>query len=168
MSDFNQAQYLEQPVKPKLPSGLNVLTILTFIGSAFDLLSTCWTFLFAKTGIDKMEEMINSGKVDQLPVFLRKMYTPEAMEMARKAYENRFPIFLIGIVAVSLCVYGAIQMRKLKMQGYFLYVIGELLPFVPVLLFIGAGSLSNLKGILTISFAALFILLYTLQRKHLK
>lgn len=170
MSDVNQTQsYLEQPsTDSKLPGGLNALTILTFIGSGLGFLSACWNFFNAKSGIDKMEDMINSGKVDQLPSFMKKMFSPEMLEMARKAYENRVPIFLINLVAIALCVYGAIQMRKLKSQGYFLYVIGELLPFVPILLFVGVGTLTNLSGIIGIGIAVLFILLYTMQRKHLK
>lgn len=169
MSDVNQTQdFLQQTgEKPDLPGGLNVLTILTFIGCAIGFLGSTWNLINAKSGIDKMEEMINSGKVDQLPSFMRGMFSPDMLEMARKGYENRYPIFLISIVGIVLCLMGAIQMRKLKSQGYFLYVVGELLPFIPILIFMGTKALTGMQGIISICIAVLFILLYTAQRKHL-
>jgi hypothetical protein len=169
MSDVNQTQdFLQQAgEKPKLPGSLNVLTILTFIGCGLGFLSSTWNFINAKSGIDKMEEMINSGKVDALPAFMKKMFSAEALEMARKAYENRTPIFLITMVGIVLCLMGAIQMRKLKAQGYALYVIGELIPFIPFIVFLGIGSMTGIQGIIGICITVLFILLYTAQRKHL-
>ncbi|MBC7902789.1 MAG: hypothetical protein H7Y27_05175 [Gemmatimonadaceae bacterium] len=164
MTDMNQS--FGAPEKPKLPSGLNVLTILTIIGSVFAILMACYQFFMAKTNLAKMEEMINSDKYDEMPGFLKKLMTPEALEMTRRGYENRMPIFLISILAAGLCLYGAMQMRKLKMQGYYLYLIGELLPFVIILVFMGTAAFAGF-GILSIVFALILIILYTVHRKYL-
>ena len=52
----------DENIKPKLPSGLNVLTILTFIGSAvFGLLTLLMPFLY-KFLIGMMDKAVNSGK----------------------------------------------------------------------------------------------------------
>jgi hypothetical protein len=110
--------------------------------------------------------MINSGKYDQMPSILKKMMSPEALEVARKTYENRVPITLIGLISLVLCLVGAIQMRSLKKQGYYLYLIGELLPFVGSLIFVGVAALSGF-ALIAVVFALVFILLYTGQRKHL-
>jgi hypothetical protein len=67
---------------------------------------------------------------------------------------------------LALCVFGAIQMRQLKKQGYFLYLIGELLPLVAVFLFMGIGALKGF-GAITLVIPLVFIILYTMQRKHL-
>ncbi|MDX1937548.1 MAG: hypothetical protein SFU21_10530 [Flavihumibacter sp.] len=155
------------PEANKLPSGLNVLTILTFIGCGLGLIMGVWNFFGAKKGLDAMEEMINSGKVDDMPAFARSFYSPEALEQARIAYENRLPIFIIGIVGITLCFYGALQMRKLKSQGYLMYLIGELLPFVGYIIFVGMSSITGMGGIIGLVIAGLFILLYTMQRKYL-
>jgi hypothetical protein len=89
------------------------------------------------------------------------------LAMAQKNYENRVPITLIGVLGIGLCFFGALQMRKLKMQGYYLYLVGEILPLIGSVIFLGMASLSGVPGIITIVFLLLFILLYTLQRKYL-
>ncbi len=100
--------------------------------------------------------------------FLKKMYTPEAIELTRVGYENRIPITIISLVAIALCLYGAIQMRTLKKQGYFLWLIGEILPLIGTVIFIGTAAFSNFSGILLIFIIALFVLLYSLQLKYLR
>ena len=155
--------------KPKLPSGLNVLTILSFIGCALQLLGALYSFFTAKKsydGLDKLTEQMNS---ENMPGCVKSMMgDPERMvKMITKAYENRIPIVLLSLVAISLCFYGAMQMRKLKKQGFTLYAIGELLPFLTQVLFIGAFSLSGMAMYFGIGIAALFILLYVSQRKYL-
>ena len=169
MADLNQANDFSTAIgeKPKLPSGINVLTILTFIGCAIGLLGSLYNFANAKTGLDKMEAAINSPDYENMPALAKKFMNPEALEVARKGYENRVPINAINIIAIALCAYGAVQMRQLKKQGYMLYIIGEILPFVPSVIFIGIGSLTGVGGIIAIVITLLFVLLYTAQRKYL-
>jgi hypothetical protein len=155
--------------KPKLPSGLNVLTILSFIGCALQLIGSLYSFFTAKKsyeGLDKLTEQMNS---ENMPGWVKSMMgDPERMvKMITKSYENRIPIILLSLVAIALCFYGALQMRKLKKQGFLLYTIGELLPFLTQVLFIGAFSLSGFAMYFGIGIAALFILLYSMQRKYL-
>ena len=159
----------DENIKPKLPTGLNVLTILSFIGCAFQLLGSLWSFFTAKKsydGLDKLTEQMNS---ENMPGWVKSMMgDPEKMvKMITKAYENRIPIVLLSLVAVALCFYGAMQMRKLKKQGFTLYTIGELLPFLTQILFIGTFALSGFAMYFAIGIAALFILLYFTQRKYL-
>jgi hypothetical protein len=153
--------------KPKLPGSLNVLTILTFIGSCIGILGTFYNFASGKKQMDNMEAQINSPNYDSMPALVKKFVNPEALESVRKGYENRFPILLISLICIALCVYGAIQMRQKKMQGYYLYLAGEILPFVPTVLFIGMGALTGAGGIIAIVITLLFVLLYTGQRKYL-
>lgn len=155
--------------KPKLPSGLNVLTILSFIGCALQLIGSLYSFFTAKKsyeGLDKLTEQMNS---ENMPGWVKSMMgDPEKMvKMITKSYENRIPIILLSLVAIALCFYGALQMRKLKKQGFMLYSIGELLPFLTQVLFIGAFSLSGFAMYFGIGIAVLFILLYSMQRKYL-
>ena len=154
---------------PKLPTGLNVLTILTFIGCTLQLVASLWSFFTAKKsydGLDKLTEQMNS---ENMPGWVKSMMgDPEKMvKMITKAYENRIPIVLLSLVAIALSLYGAMQMRKFKKQGFTLYTIGELLPFLTQVLFIGAFALSGFAMYFGIGIAVLFILLYFMQRKYL-
>ena len=167
MTDVNQSFDMPPDIKPPLPGGINVLTILTFIGCGIGFIGSIWQFFGAKRNLDRMEEMINSGNYENMPKILKNMMSPEALEVARKTYENRVPVTLIGLVALVLCLVGAIQMRQLKKQGYTLYLLGEVLPFVGTLVFVGFAALAGFGGILALCFTALFIILYTVQRKHL-
>ncbi|MBK8521630.1 MAG: hypothetical protein WAT20_05300 [Ferruginibacter sp.] len=161
--------HFDETIKPKIPSGLNVLTILTFVWCAVQLLSSLWGFISAKKsydGIEKLSEQLNS---ENMPGWVKSMMgDPDTMiKMITKSYENRIPIVLMSVVAVALCFYGALQMRKLKKQGFLLYTIGELLPFLTQFLFIGAFAFAGFMMYFFIALALLFILLYSMQRKHL-
>jgi hypothetical protein len=151
-----------------LPSSLNVLTILTFVGSAFAILGGLWNFYNAKKTFDtkdKVIEQMNSGKIPSWAKSIMPDMT-HFEEMVTKSYENRIPILILTIVAAVLCIVGAMQMRKKQKQGYLFYVIGEALPLVTSAFFIGYFTLAG-AGFIAVLFTLLFIILYTLQRKHL-
>ena len=155
--------------KPKLPTGLNVLTILTFIGCAILALVSLFGFFSAKKSYENIDKTMAQMNSDSMPGWVKSlMGDPENMVATiTKSFENRIPILLLSLVAIALCFYGALQMRQLKKQGYLFYIIGELLPFVTQILFIGAFSLMGVGAYIGIGIAVLFILLYTMQRKHL-
>lgn len=149
--------------KPKIPTGINVLTILTFIGSAWELYSDLKNFLGGKKALEELEKA--QDKLAEAPAWAKKFAGPEVHEMMLQALNNKVPLLIIGLVAVALCFYGALQMRKLKKEGYLLWLVGEVLPFVGSAIFIPA-----FYGTIFIYFAVfplIFIILYTLQRKHL-
>lgn len=150
--------------KPKIPAGINVLTILTFIGCAWELYSNIKNFIGGKKALDELEKA--QDKFAEAPGWAKKFAGPEVQEMMLQALNNRVPLLIIGLVSVALCFYGALQMRKLKKEGYILWLAGEILPYVSSAIFMSA--LFNTIFIYFAIFPLLFILLYTLQRKHLK
>ncbi len=154
---------------PKMSTGLNVLTILSIIGSVIQILGALWGFTTAKQSYDEKDKVLEQMKNDDVPDFARKMMgSPEDyVEMITKNYENRLPILLLSLVAAGLCLYGVLQMRKLKKQGYTFYVIGEVLPFLTMALFLGGIAFSGVGFMVGAGIAALFILLYTVMRKQL-
>lgn len=152
-----------------LPTGLNVLTILTIIGCVIGLGFSILGFVNAKSSYDKKEQVLEQMKSADTPKFLKSMMGDPANfeQTVIKGYENRIPILILSLVALALCFVGAMQMRKRKKQGYLLYVIGELIPFVTMAFFIGFFALSGFTFIFSLVIAAVFILLYTMQKKHL-
>jgi len=168
MADLNQAGSFSVPAdKPTLPSGLKTLTTLTIIGCAMLFLLTAYDFMTSKSALEKMEATVNSPEFEKMPDFAKKMMSPEMIDMKRKQVENRMPLTLISVLGLALCFAGALQMRKLKAQGYILYLAGQILPFIGSIIFLGIGSLTNIPGLIIIAIVLLFIILYTTQRKYL-
>jgi hypothetical protein len=95
------------------------------------------------------------------------MQGPDPIGDARAMLDNKLPIFLLALVAIALCLYGAIQMRKWKRSGFTFYLIGELLPLLTGYLFIGSSTLTGFRFVVGVFFTALFIILYATQLKHL-
>jgi hypothetical protein len=168
MADINQTSntesFLEEP--KKLPSLLNVLTILTFIGSGLGIISGFYSFFAASSNYDKAIQA--QDKLEQMPDWVKSMTGPNMVEAAHRQLENRLPIMLLTIVASALCLYGAIQMRNYKKNGFSIYIIGDLLSFVGMGLFIGFGYISTFALVFTIVITVLFIGLYATQLKYLK
>ena len=152
--------------KPKLTKTLNILTILTIIGSAIFLISVL--LMPTCTGFSKkmMAKAAESGQ----------QMSPKDMEKIREANaqleiveKNMVPYIAITVLGAGLCLFGAVMMRKLKKDGYWLYIAGQVLPWVGNILVLGVayftGQMMNTLFMLMITL--LFIVLYTTQRKNL-
>ena len=121
--------------------------------------------ILEKAGFTVVTDKVAQDKLAEAPAWARKFAGPEVHEMMVQSLNNKIPVLIIGLVAVALCAYGALQMRKLKKEGYYLWLVGEVLPFIGSAIFIPAFF-----GTIFIWFAvfpAIFIILYTIQRKHL-
>ena len=165
MADLTQSNdFLKPGEKPRLPTGINVLTILTLIWSAYECYSAVKNFFGGQKALEELEQ--SQEKLASAPEWARKMAGPEMMEVVRKGLENKVPMLIIGLLSVGLCVYGALEMRKLKKQGYTFWLIGEILPWISTLIFVGAVIFKTVIAWFMI-FPILFIILYTFQRKHL-
>jgi len=173
MTDFNpnadqvkDLLNLEQKDLQKLPTMLNVLTILTYIGCGLYTLSYIWSYFAAAMTYKTYEHGAPANlTTDNKTV---NSLLSGAAEMAKKKYENRLMILIVGLAGIALCFYGALQMRNLKKQGYLFYVAGELLPIISFATFVGFGNLLGaLSMIFYVLIAAVFIILYTTQRKEL-
>jgi hypothetical protein len=158
----NQPDWTKEP--GKLPDMLNVLTILSFIGCGLAFVFGFTGFINAKSTYDKVIQM--QDKIDQMPGYLKGMMGPDPVGMAQKTLDNRLPIFLLTLVSASLCLYGAIQMRKLKKAGFGIYVVGEILPMVTTFIFL--GTMSQFALYFSIFLIALFVILYATQLKYMK
>jgi hypothetical protein len=175
MTDLNQnleqakdALNLEDKDMKKLPQGLNVLTILTYIGCALGAIGAIWNFISISASYKAYEQLnntMNELKTDNSAV---NSILSGAAETVKKTYDNRMMILIFALVGVALCFYGAMQMRNLKKQGYLIYVVGEILPIISFAIFVGFGNLfGGIAMIFSTLVAAVFIILYTLQRKNL-
>jgi len=167
MSDFNTSTStleLDKEGAAKLPSGLNVLTILTFVGCGVLLIWTlCWP-MFNKFMLNFMDKAKSSGtelSAKQLEDMQKSIAVIEITQA------NIVPLTILSLVGVALCLMGAIWMRKLKKDGYWIYVAGQVVPIIAGFLIMGTYQFSDWKSYVGLAITALFILMYTTQRKYL-
>ena len=160
----NTENWLEEP--KKLPSTLNVLTILTFIGSGLGVIGAIIGYFTAPSNYQRQLEL--QDKIQDMPGFVKNLMGPNPLETAHKQLENRLPMLLLNLVGALLCLYGAIQMRQWKKSGFSIYIIGDVVPFLAIIIFIGAATLTGLGAIFGILITIVFIILYATQLKHLK
>ncbi|RYD76324.1 MAG: hypothetical protein EOP84_17045, partial [Verrucomicrobiaceae bacterium] len=114
-----------------LPTGLNVLTILTFIGCGLGYIGMFASLFMAKspetqrTQLEEAADKAGDG-------FAGKMVQSQldSMDAHPKYYQNMYDYryIMLGtmILFITLCLIGAIQMRKRRKSGFTLYSIGEL------------------------------------------
>lgn len=151
--------------KAKIPSGLNVLTILTFVGCGLGILLTLLTPVLYKFLLGMMEKAQTSGAELTAKQLEDMEKGKAAMELAQA---NMVPLMAVGIIGIVLCLVGAIMMRKLKKDGYLLYVGGELMPVIGTFIILGTAQFTGVTSVIMgVGLPLLFVVLYTLQRKHL-
>jgi hypothetical protein len=167
MTDLNQIQdqlNLEDKDMKTLPQALNVLTILTYIGSAMQLLGALYTYFTIGTSYKAIEGMSGGMQKEGMEGLSKIM--SGATDVIKKQYENRTIIMVLAVVCALACFYGAMQMRNRKMMGYNIYVAGELIYPIVNMVLIGFGGFGAF-GVIGLVFPIIFVVLYTLQRKYL-
>jgi hypothetical protein len=145
-----------------LPTGLNVLTILTFIWNGLFGLLSFYTFASASGNYQTMQQ-----NQDKIPDFMKRMMGPHPLETARLATENRFPILIISLIGYFLCFYGALLMRKRKKTGFSLYILGDIVPF-SVGIFMGFDIMATVSALVGTAIVLIFVILYAFQLKYMK
>jgi len=159
--------FLNEFEEKEKKGSINVLTILTFIACGLIFIFSFVGFFFSDKSYQAAVDLVSSGKVEQMPSFLQGNYTPEKLEILRLTAVNKVPILIIYLITTGLCLFGAIQMRKLKADGYWIWLIGEVLPYPAVSFFVGSGFLVGWGPYFSYAIIIVFIILYSAQRKYL-
>lgn len=149
----------------KLPSTLNVLTILTFIANGLGFLWAFVTYARAHASYDAMVKA--QENLDRAPDWARKMAGPHPLETAQAMLDNRLPILIITLISTALCFFGAFQMRKLKKTGFSFYILGDIVGYATGI-FIGFDTFATIWVGIAIAITILFIILYAAQLKYMK
>ncbi len=164
MNTENPFYHEQMPAKPS--STLNVLTILTIVASILEIPRAVFSYVNAAADYERLKTLMSAGDLQKAPDFVKGFVNENTLQMAEKMMENRLPMLIAYLAGALLCLAGAFAMRKLKAQGYFLWLIGELLPILATALFVGLGAFSGFTLIGYI-FPVSFIVLYTIYRKEL-
>ncbi len=152
MTDFNEsvdkakdALNLEDKDMKKLPQMLNVLTILTYIGCGLGALMIILGFI----GVGFLSSLAPKSAAGS--------------EALSKVSSNATISMVIGLVGIALCFFGAMKMRNLQKQGFFIYVAGQVIPIVATFVISGVTF-----GVVGVIIPLVFIILYGTQLKELK
>ena len=156
----------------KRPDFLTVICILTFIGSGFGIINNVTNYLNAdvltemgKQAIDQTREKVDSESSGEGKKLADQMMSGASAMMDKKKLKQNY---LLTVLSNIMTLAGALLMFRLRKSGYWLYVAGiVVLVATPVVIF-GTGNLLSMS--ITMLFAAigiLFIILYSLQLRHL-
>jgi uncharacterized membrane protein len=151
--------------KAIMPSGLNVLTILTFIGCAIFGLLTLLTPVINKFLLGMMDKASGSGQEMSAKQLADMQKGRAAIELAS---QNMIPMIAINLAGIILCFIGALWMRKFKKDGFWMYTAGELAPLLGTFLIMGTVQYTSIWSVIFgIGIPVLFVVLYAMQRKYL-
>jgi ABC-type spermidine/putrescine transport system permease subunit I len=164
---MEQQDFLSEMDQNKLPSGLNILTILTFIGSGFVILFSAITPWVIKLMKGFMEKAMTGDAAANL--------TPKQIEDMRKGNEmydlilkNANITIPVTIVCAIASIVAAVMMRKRKKDGLTVYIAAEILPLIVSIILMGTAQFTGVMSyVIAIGLPLLFIVLYIMQKKHL-
>ncbi|MEJ8845005.1 hypothetical protein WG954_21600 [Lacibacter sp. H375] len=158
----DQRDYLQHSfeLKPAVPNGINVLSILSFIGSGFQILGGIAAYLIIPFSAKSVPETRGLEKTREMKPF--SGFLQWSADATLKQYEYRLPILIVTIITALVCIYGVLQMRKLKKQGFAFYSSAELA--LPLFTAVVIDIWSAIFGFVI---AILFIILFGAQRKYL-
>lgn len=149
-----------------LPGMLNVLTILTFIGCGISYIMSIYSFYSTSQYDARMAEFEEAR--DQIgDSEMASSLLESSIEIFQKSYDYRYIIFITAMLFTTMCLVGALQMRKLKKSGFTIYTIGELVPIVITTALVGFSMVGGITIIISSIFAVIFVILYATQRKYL-
>lgn len=171
MSDFLD-QSTEQPQR-KRPVFLTVLCILTFVSCGLGVLSSVYGLTVSGNAAKQMQSqqrMMQRMGHDQDNPFL-----DEAIDSAQKIESKQTLNSLLSLGNSLLCLAGALLMWRLRKSGYFIYVIGQTLPFISLIIMYPLlqdskfiGPLMLIGYVVMAFFSLAFIVMYGLNLKHMR
>ena len=165
----------ESLVTNERPQFLKVLCILSFVMCGIML-------LFALFGLKNLflspEEIMGSNPYMQT----LQDNNPTAYQAILDSMQYKNLSALLGLITPVISLIGVIFIWKLKKTGFFIYLFGELLPYITTILTGGVSvmyasasafgekgeTIINVIIGMVIIFDVLFIVLYALNLKHLK
>lgn len=159
----------------KRPDFLKVICILSFIMCGLGLLSGIYNMI--QNTPEKMTE--NIEKLKEISPAMADQLEEQLTAMQESTYVQIAPY--LNFIYILLSFLGVLMMWKLNKKGFYLYIAGEILPYIPMI-FMGketmammgtaGGGMAQTIGMITIVlmfvFDITFIIMYALNLKHMK
>jgi len=155
--------------KGEKPSSLlNVITILSIIFGVFGILGSLLNFFKAEKNYEDIQQMMHGGDLSELPAFFQNFFNKDTLALAEKSVENKFPLLVIGLLSSALCLYGAIEMQKLKSSGFIIWLTGQFLSVAGLILFIGNVAFVGWAWVGYLPTIILIYLFFTCKKELIK
>lgn len=168
MSDVLDETYEQGPAK--LPVFLKVLCILTFVSCGLTFISSIYGLLTAKQSEATMKMMMRMQHNEDMPEIVGNVQQGFA-----KMMEWTTTSHYLALGNVVICLAGALLMWRLKKVGYFIYIFGQILPFISLVGMYSAvqdipilGFSMIIGGVFAAIFSIAFIIMYGLNVKHMR
>ena len=152
------------------PGLLTVIGILSFIGLGYRILSG---LLNASVGTitsslvpflnDTFE---NEADLSEVPDSIRNI-VQDIFDSLTKFLDNITGIYLTIVLLSLIGLAGVIMMWQLKKTGFYIYTIARIFILLVPVIFIGYNIISMIWLSFGVIFAAIFIVLYSLNLKHM-
>lgn len=168
-NSFEQA--MQEPKRPQL---LNVICILTFIMCGLSVIMGVW-------GIIQNTPENLAESVEQMRKFSPEMadqMEENMLAMQENTYMQISPY--LNFVYILLSFLGALMMWKLQKKGFYIYLAGEILPYLGFIVagkesmaMMGSagGGAGQIAGVVMIAlmliFDAAFIIMYAINLKRM-
>ncbi len=155
------------------PQLLSVTCVLTWACCALLLISSL-------SGLITQSPEKQQQQIEQM-----RRLSPEAADkleaaIADEGGSKKILTTLLNILAIALCAFGAVQMWNLKQTGFYFYLVGEVLPYIGMLIS-GTGAMSAVASMaggmggaiigiaitLMVIFDVVFIVLYAINLKYM-
>ena len=164
----------QQPTKR--PLFLTLLCICTYIGVVVCIIASVLAIGTIDSMIHQYQDAQNFANSFLNPIDLSINNMPGMGDVDEAVHSIEATAYImLGILNFMfiLCLVGAIMMWKRKRMGFYIYGIGELLPAVTALWFQMKFSMFVPDEMINLSYtfigtSVLFLVLYTLNLKHLR
>ncbi len=161
------------PPKPTRPTFLTVLCILTFIGSAWGIISSISNYMNADVASSIVGEAMDEAKdkIQEEASGTESRIAEKVMSgvssLMDPAKMRRNALFLIAANVLTLS--GGFLMFQLKKAGFWVYILGTVLAILSPVVVYGATNILSLGMSVVLGFfGILFVVLYAVNLKHLR
>lgn len=170
------AAEFEAPAQKKRPTFLTVICILSFIGCAIAVLGGIYNVV-KNTPEQKAQSIEQIRSIN--PVMADQM-EENMVALADSPYATVAPY--LNLVYALITFMGVLMMWRLNKKGFYVYLVGELLPYLFMLIFWketammmnatgGAGFVQTIvivSMVLMVVFDIAFFVMYAMNLKHMK
>jgi hypothetical protein len=141
---------------------VTVLCILSFIAIGTTLLSNLISIATYSVADQEMIAEMMEDSMDQMGDSAGSGFLESIFSTSMEAMEYQIPLAIVSIIAQLFCLFGCLQMWKMKKMGFYLYLVGEWAPAIVTMVLLGAFF-----GIIGAIVPIIFSVLYGLNVKDM-